>query len=265
MEAYPHLAAALQQLPPAYRALWGDEDKRWYALSEMTVQYAAYAAGNDHGNALYRASLAEVDAAVVAGLAQLGLPRGPVAAVRLGQLPRSSGRKRATCELILSAPFIVRQLVAGSATFVWETWVHESLHARRPFTPGIASEVRDYVGYEEGMVEGLTRFVCRERAGMQAVGGAYDYYVRCYESLATHLRVEPETLYRAVWVSPPGGVRVRFSDALDTAVFATHGRRLEQWLMEPIMKAADVLFRSTGQLVGESVNSPDDVWEEALR
>jgi hypothetical protein len=265
MESYPHLAAALQQLSPTYRELWGNEDKRWYILSDMTVWYAAYAAGNDQGYAPYRVSLEAVDAAVVAGLTQLGLPRGPVAAVRLGQLSRSSGRKFASCELILSAPFIVRQLVANSAVSVWETWVHESLHARQPFIPGLASEVRDYVGYEEGMVEGLTRLVCRERAGMQTVGGAYDYYVRCYESLASHLRIERETLYRAVWNSPPGGVRSAFFDALNTAMFIMHGRRLEQRLREPITRAADVLFSSVAQLGGAAATSPDDMWEEALR
>ncbi len=99
---------------------------------------------------------------------------------------------------------------------MFRTWIHESLHARQPFAIYSALEQRRYKGYEEGLVEGLTRLVV-DKGALRPVLASYDYYVGAYRTLAQVLGLSPERLLRRLWPYPTGEVRDRFVEAVASA------------------------------------------------
>jgi hypothetical protein len=200
----------LQRLTGDALVIWGDAQARRSALEAIVT---AWEQGDEA--ATHRA-LRRVDDAVVAGLRALDLPRGPIGQIRCEPVGRGwRARKLPSCDLVLDA-VVVRQSIRhlGSFNDVFRTWVHESIHARQPFSQGYQEESRVASGYEEGLAEGLARLVTRDRAGIAIREQSYTVYVAAYQALADVLAISAETLWRGLWELPPGGVRRSFLDVV---------------------------------------------------
>lgn len=202
------------------RLLWEDSAERCRALESVLD---AALAGRDPALELRR-----LDRAIEAGLAAFGLPRGPINGVRLEfALDPPTGLKRASCDLVLfpqTMEFWIRKL--GVPDMVFKAWVHESLHARQPFAPGYRQEHHSVPGFEEGMVEGLSRLIVRDRVGHQVPDRSYEFYVRAYRTLASAAGLEIEALWRQLWSFPPGRVSEAFTEVVAGEYEAAHGRIL---------------------------------------
>ena len=136
--------------------LWSDAAARRRAIDAIVGTF-------DAGEAGLADAVQWVDDTVVAGLQALGLPRGDIRGlVRINATLRPYGEKKPDCELILSG-WHIRRLVADTRgpDTTFRTWVHESLHARQPYSERYREEYGPFRG-EEGMVEGLARMLVRE-------------------------------------------------------------------------------------------------------
>jgi hypothetical protein len=257
-EPYPHLAPELRTLAGDALHLWGDAAERHRALAAILD---AWETGRPDLDAL----VARVDAAVVAGLAALGLPRGPVRAVRVvNAATRWLGQKVPDCTLLLAGDSLHQLLRSDAAPdAIFRTWVHESIHARQPYVPGARVEQRSARGYEEGMVEGLARFVTQQKAGMHPAGSSYAYYVQAYAALGRILNLEVEALWSRLWHYPTGNVRAAFVATVDDCcgvalgLTGAHHRRLQT--------VADTVFCSSRAGARPDPNALVDLWRTVLR
>jgi hypothetical protein len=146
-----------------------------------------------------------IDAAVVEVLAAAGLPRGPINGPVVDQIGRGwYGRKTYDCTLLIDIRTLSLLPEADQADSTLRTWIHESLHARHPYAPGFDREWREHRGFEEGLVEGLTRFLVVESLTLRPVIASYHFYVAAYRTLADVLDIEVEQLWRTMWVYPAG-------------------------------------------------------------
>lgn len=157
-----------------------------------------------------------IDAAVVEILAVAGLPRGPINGPIVDDFNRGwFGRKVEDCRLLVDIrPFADLSEAERPGTLV-KTWIHESLHARLPYSAGFRQEWQEARGYEEGLAEGLTRLVAVEWIGLQPVLAGHQYYVVAYRVLAAVLKLDVEALWRALWRIPAGDVRAAFMPAIE--------------------------------------------------
>ncbi len=235
---FPHVAPALQALHGDALQLWGDAAERRAALEAVL---RAWETGNPNLGAL----VARIDAAVEAGLRALGLPRGPVRGVRIEDFDmRWFGRKHPDSTLLIDGNGMRQMILArGQPDSIFRTWIHESLHARQPYTPTSVSEYRDYCGYEEGMVEGLTRSVVLVGAGIDAAPGPFDYYVEAYRSLAVVVGLDVEAIWRDLWMHPMGAVRSVLPAVVDQRWRDVNGPGILQ--RERLMGVANRLFSRT--------------------
>jgi hypothetical protein len=235
---YSHLAPELRTLQGDGLRLWGDAGERRRALE-------AIVAASETGSADL-AAVARVDAAIAEGLLALGLPRGAVGNVRVEFAGRGwIGQKRADCDLVLDG-YLIGQVMPHihGPERVFHTWIHESLHARRPYAKTLAAEQRPHRGYEEGMVEGLARLISRDRAGVPPGMVSFEYYVRAYTALAKVLHVDVERLWRGLWLHPPGLVRAAFSETVATLVRRERGIALTANQLAALGSLADRHFDS---------------------
>jgi hypothetical protein len=202
---------------PELSTLRGDALRIWSDAGVRREALEAVVAAWDERLPDLEARVHRVDEAVVAGLRALGLPRGDVRGVYLEATGRArAGRKLADCRIVLDGD-VMRHvvLVQRQPDRAFRTWIHESLHARRAYHPAASSEYLRHPGYEEGMVEGLARFVTRDMAGMEVGDVSYDYYVAAYRALSIVVGAEPQALWRTLWTRRAGEARAAFVDAVD--------------------------------------------------
>lgn len=254
-------------MPAELRALrgdpldvWGDAGTRRAALEDVA---RAWQHGRDER---LTAAVARVDAAVTAGLAALGMPRGPVAAIRLVRPLAPFGLKHPGCSLDRSGTYMRLSFdLYHQPDAILRTWIHESIHARQPYTPDYLAELIPHRGFEEGLADGLAGWITSEQAGMEARDPSYAGYVRAYRALATVLRVTPAVLWRQLWVYPHGRVRAELPDLImDRGVFAA-GRVLTGRARIGFIQTADDLFRSGRTADDLSDSALEERWHRALR
>lgn len=221
---YPHLAPSLRRLEGDALPLWGDSDVRRLALADLLTCWER------SDEAALAEAIRRIDEAVTAGLRLLELPRGPILGCRLDAVGRGwQGRKLPMCELVLDALAVqqsIRRL--GIPDDVFRIWVHESIHARRPFTSAYATERVLAAGYEEGLAEGLARAPTRAGAGMSIVMQSYNLYVAAYETLAEVLHIPVELIWRHLWMAAPGEVRQHFLAVVERAWSGATGQPLRE-------------------------------------
>jgi hypothetical protein len=250
----------LNDLSEASRALWTDAAERTRAIQEILD---ADAAGD---GARLNSAFARIDAAVTEALRLLDLPRG-----RIGQLiPSASqsiaGRKIPECDLEIGMPTM--RAISGSdrgSDTTFRTWVHESIHARHPYADGHLSEYRVWIGYEEGLAEGLARIVVRGRAGLDPFQPTYNFHVAVYETLAEAAGVDYEDLLRLLWRQPAGRVRAGLVDAIDEGRRARSLPALTDDQRDKLMVAADRQFMSENSVREPSRQVMLILWRSVFR
>jgi hypothetical protein len=109
-------------------------------------------------------------------------------------------------------------------------------------SPDLERTIAAFRGFEEGMVEGLTRHVTRDRAGMSLPDMSYDYYVRAYQTLAPELGIAVEQLWRELWQHPTGAVRSAFGGTVETVYRSTTGQAMTASQRARLGGVADRLF-----------------------
>ena len=182
-------------MTPVLPPFWRDPGER---MRYVTAIAAALRRGDP---AALDAAVRQLDDAVTAGLALLGLPRSPLTTLTLrGQ---SGGtwlaRKDPSCELQFDQQVLYQAVIRmGTIDDLVRTWVHESMHGRRPFAAGHQTEASHWRGYEEGLAEGLARIVTRDIAGMDISEDSFPYYVAVYHALGEAAGVDGELLLRAL-------------------------------------------------------------------
>lgn len=218
---YPHLAPELQRLTGDALRIWGSATVRQDAFERIV------AALEEGGNGFERV-VGPLDAAVCAGLAALGLPRGGGVSFAAGD-PGMRGTARLGLDRVfrlnpLSMRHVLHDLRQPGDLF--RTWVHESLHGRLEDMIVSETEQRELQGYEEGMAEGLAQIVTHDRAGMEIRESSYHYFVVAYRALAAAMELDVERLWRRVWRLPRGRLRAGFVGALAELCRDTAGTTL---------------------------------------
>jgi hypothetical protein len=259
-ERYPHLAPELRTLTGDALSLWGNATERHRALTAILDAW-------ETGSLNLEALVARVDAAVVAGLLALGLPRGAVAATRVTDAAgRWFGRKSRDCTLLLAGDGLRYTLRAlGQPDAAWRTWVHESLHARQAYSPTAGDEYRLAPGYEEGLAESLVRLVVQDKASIALVEGRFEYYVQAYRTLARAVELDPEELWRTLWQHAPGEVREAFTGAVERLRRADARPGLTASQQAGLLGVADQLLRGDRARSEPNEGVMMALWEAALR
>jgi hypothetical protein len=195
---------ALRSLPKEHVALWTDPPVLQQKLIDLYNLGIPGSAARDEQVKLVQ----EMDATVAAGMDALGLKPGEVNSVDVAMLGKYNGVKASTCDLRIGWEYLERALATfETPAMVWKTWVHERIHARRPFAPGAAAELDFFNGYEDGFAEMLARHITVEQARMTIRTGSYDYYVQAYEMLVRAAGVEPVDLWVELYRCHPGSIR----------------------------------------------------------
>lgn len=119
-----------------------------------------------------------------------------------------SGERPPDCTLSIDVEAISLLREGDRSDSLIRTWLHESLHARQPYSSGYLREWQEARGFEEGVVEGLTRSIAVDWLGLRPIIASYDFYVAAYRSLAIVLSVDVERLWRMLWAFPAGEIRV---------------------------------------------------------
>jgi hypothetical protein len=194
----------------------------------------------------------------------VGFPRGEIAGVSIVPLREGvRGRKRSTCTIEIDQGYITEMLGSrGTPDGIFKVWVHESLHARQPFATlrERFSEYPVYEGYEEGLVEGIARWMIHSLAGMEYVS-AYSRHVHAYESLAQVLEADITTIWRCLYRHPFGRVREAFPQEIGTLWY----NRIRQGLArEQLQRIADRLFSVHQRMPPYSDADLAALWKEAL-
>lgn len=253
------IAPELTALGDDARQLWTNPTRRVEALGAIVTAW-------DLGRSDLDECVRRVDQAVAAGLEALGLPRGPVRGVSVESVGRGwAGRKYPDCRLVFDAEVLRAMLRTHQPDDLFRTWIHESLHGRQRYSPRASDEIRRFQGFEEGMVEGLARTVARDKAGMHLLGLSYDWYVVVYQSLATVVGVAPELLWRQLWQSRAGEVRLAFPAVVDTHWSQRTGQPLTAAQLGRIQAMADVLFASARKDDQPERSSLDTRWRIAFQ
>jgi len=248
-------ATELRQLHGDALAIWTDSSVRHRVLRGLALPTISGA----HGGSALR-----IDDAVRAGMRAFGLRRGRKSSAIV--MPLGSGvrgRKTPDCFIQINASYVAEMLgERGAPDGIFKTWVHESLHARKPFADLdiVNGEYPMYQGYEEGLVEGLARWMTRDKAGMAFVS-TYASYVRAYEVLADVLGIETVALWRRLWRYPFGQVRSAFPEEIGP-IWYTHTKR--QIMPGRLQGVADRLFSQQERMPPYSDADMIILWKEAL-
>lgn len=176
------------------------------------------------------------------------------------------GAKFPSCLLVLSGNYARSMFeIHNRPDSIFRTWIHESLHARQPFTAEeFLAEADEFKGYEEGLVEGLARIVVREKAAMETVDLAYDRYVRAYRTLAGILGTPPEHLWRELWAAGNGHVRAAFPAAIAGQLRSTRGQPLTAGAAAEMHQAADLLFATGRENEDLTDSQMERIWRSVL-
>jgi hypothetical protein len=242
--------------------LSGDALRIWADAAERQHTLQAVLDALDGQGDLLRA-VQRVDGAIERGLAAVGLPRGLVPAVLLeAGRPRWAGLTDADSTIHLNVASLRANLAQGAPDAVFRTWVHESLHARQPVAIGGEAAVQ---GYEEGMVEGLTRRVLERYAGLARIGGSFEYYVAGYETLADVFGVDAEQLWRRLWAAPRGDVRARLPAAVQELRHTAGGGTLSVEQLNRLEGVAEAVFQTTRGHDRPGRSRLRELWRVALR
>ena len=253
------IAPELLALSDGALSVWADPAARAAVVDRILNTWQS-------GDPTLPAAVERLDSAVREGLELLGLPRGPVAGVRVESVGRGwLGRKLWDCSIVFDA-LVMRALSDRSRPdTVFKTWVHESIHARQRPGPGAAIERAGLRGYEEGVAEGLARALTREKAAMQPLETAYTFYVEAYRALAEVLQTDAEALWRALWRYSPGQVRT----ALPGVVSNLHGgrgaRALSVEQTRALLAVADRLFATARLRDMPDAESMNRLWTAVFR
>ena len=251
----PHLAA----LDDRSRSLWADEVALRRSIEDIVVGYDLRRGDLDQ-------RIAVVDTAVREALAAVGLPRGQVDAILVRRGVRANGAKLPNCTLEVSLDYL-RAMIGTyhDPASALKTWVHESMHARRPFSDDWHAEWTPFPGYEEGMADGLARTMFALHSPLRPSVHSYEWYVGAYRSLAAALDVAPDLLWRALWAAPLGRVRTQFGIVLSRFETLVPGVSLSQRRITALSETADFLFaRDFLEDAGDPM-ACDALWREALK
>lgn len=254
---FPRLAPELCRLSGDALQVWGDARTRRLALEDILAAWRY-----EQPDRL-RAAIERVDAAVREGLVQLGLPRGPVREVQVRWRPGGQhAAKLPSSVLVLSGNYVQAMLeLHHHPDSVVRTWIHESLHARQPFTGAqYAAEAQQVLGYEEGLVEGLARVVAQDKAGMVTLDLAYDGYVRAYRALARGLGIGVEQVWRDLWQAGLGQVRAAFPGV----IAALRGGQAHLEKAHELLEVADQLFATSRQDADVADSQLERIWRSVL-
>lgn len=247
----------LEGLSEAARLIWTDKDARATALGDIVRAWR-------HGDPQLDELVHRLDRAVVEGLAALGLPRGSIASIVFEDVDAGPlGRKLLDRSIIFFGPAIEMIVSQGEPDRFFSTWIHESVHARQPYELGASAEYQQHRGFEEGLVEGLTRYVL-ERAWIPPVEGAFSYYVAVYEQLASALDIQVVELWRILWRYPAGTVRDGFVDVTDDVYQTRRGERFTSRQRVRFMATAIGLLDRTQDRALYDVAQIRKDWEQAL-
>jgi hypothetical protein len=256
---YPRLAPELRRLRGDALRLWGDAQERRAALEHILHAW-------ETGSPELPAAMERVDAAVVAGLAAVGLPRGPVQAVLIEESGGWAGQKLPSCVLRFGGhAFGLILRVDDRPDAIFKTWVHESLHGRQPYSPGARAEYSLRRGYEEGLVEGLARLLTRDGAGMDIPETSYNYYVVGYQTLAAVADVDLEQLWRVLWQQPAGRVRTVFARTVADLRRERRGQALTPNQAARLRSVGDQVFQTQRQNAVPSEPALNAVWRTVFR
>lgn len=250
-----NVATELRQLHGDALVIWTDSSVRHRVLRGLALP----AISGAHGGSVLR-----IDDAVRGGMRAFGLRRGRKSSAIV--MPLGSGvrgRKTLDCFIQINASYVAEMLgERGAPDGIFKTWVHESLHARKPFAdPDIVNgEYPMHQGYEEGLVEGLARWMTRDKARMDYVS-TYASYVRAYEVLAEILGVETVALWRRLWRYPFGKVRSAFPEEIGHIWYTRIKRQLMPGRLQGV---ADRLFSQQERMPPYSDADLIILWKEAL-
>jgi hypothetical protein len=270
---YPDPRGPLVALPEPARRVWGDANYRRRLFEEVFLGAGTEA---DRTKAVQALS----DAARL-GLAALGLP---VQAARevdvVDDEPRWLGDKTRDCALHFSRDRLA-SLVLGNPSDqhdVFCTWLHEHCHARLRFAGRLAAWWEGlWIGYEEGLAEGVCRWAASHAAGalpdadLEAAWVTtrpYDWYVLVYRTIAHALGVPTPALLRDLWTCRPLGIRGRFGAVVCAHHQARHGRPARWWLGLQVRLTADPMMhrRHLGARISEQWQAQHlaATWEQML-
>lgn len=183
-----------------------------------------------------------VDASVKALLIRQGVPRGDIDSIAIVDELSWMARKSPECVMYVSRYWMRHLLDQFRQTDgITGAWIHESLHARQQFAQ--SREYGVWLGYEEGLTEGLTELVL-ESVGITHVNRTFPYYVMGYEAIARRLQISPEELWRRLWRYPLGSVRAGFLDSIDILLIESGRERFSERSRQRCQLAADALFVS---------------------
>ena len=243
--------------------LWGD------AVEWRQAVAAVLAAWDGGSAAALLPAVRRVDAAVLAGLEALGLPRGPGWSAQVGSYGRAwIGHVADDGTIRFDVDWLRYYVAADRVDRVFRAWLHESLHARGPALPVPATRHAEYPqwpGYEEGLADGLARVATAAKAGMPEEESAYDYFVEAYRALGQAGGGDVERLWRALWHHPQGEVRANFVAAVEQTRQERTSSRLEPRQRSRLMAVADRVFAA-----GHQRDRPDPavlvrLWETVFR
>lgn len=241
------------------QGFWEDAEERAGALAALV---AAWERG-DPGLPEY---IARIDREIIGLLERRRLPRGPIAGIEIidGLRPWLA-RKLHDCALLLSGQAMRARVGTSETDDIYRSWIHESLHARRPFVPLYAFEYRAHLGYEEGLVETLVRFVLRETIGREISNQLLDYHAAAWAALALELEVPLDYLARTAWEMDPGAVRTAYVQVIDAVLRGTPHEPLTDRQRGSLKAIADQLFASERARYTPNVEHLRRLWRMALQ
>ena len=254
------LDVELQDLPAASRTIWTNVAERERIINEL-LDAEASDSPDRMGSAL-----SQIDTAVTDALNLLGLPRGPVDGPIATATSAYAGIKRPACTLEISTTVMRANLtIARGSDTTLRTWVHESIHGRRPYADGHLAEYRPWSGYEEGLADGLARIIVRGRAGLDPSEPTYRHPVMVYETLAAAADIDYEHLLRTLSRQPAGRVRGALLDAIDAGRRARSLPVLTDAQRSMLATIADTQFATTNSAREPSREVMLTLWRRGLR
>ncbi len=189
-------------------------------------------------------AIAYVDAEITTMLKLCGCPRGRIEGITIVEGFTSwLARKSPECTLSLARYWMNHwneQLHQPDG--ITGAWIHESIHALAPYAD--LQEYPRWMGYEEGLAEGLTEIIMASTETAH-VNRTFGYYVLVYRELARMIDVDVEARLRSLWRYPVDSVRSGFVDVFDEHLVKSGRDRLPTQVRQRWQLVADMLFSSS--------------------
>lgn len=245
------------RLPPGdTHRFWTDRTFRLDILARIADAYTR------HDDVALQRHLMAVDDHVAAGMRAQGYRRAPVSALSLTPLPDIAGVKQPDCHLKLGLEAF-EEALSGSPDDVVVTWLHESVHRRHGPWRTVSLAAWHYVGFEEGLAEGIAHSIAQQFA-LAVSEPLYPQYLRAYDILAEHLSIEPDRLFRQMWRAAHDQIETSFSGAVAAIVRETRPQPLTPIQRGKLTLAAQALFatrRTTDALDDDDIRR---IWESVI-